>query len=176
MIDSNLLKELIFIYGSTTVLSQAFNYFYHTRRANKAFKESKRKLVYRDLSAASYSDLEDLADSVKLSNKTTVLLSSIPILQILLTITNINSDPNYLRRYYNSKIEEINTQEIEIRKDLLRKLKKIKNLPHPIEERLKDKEYLPSEEDYRTVLDYNNSEVIVKTKKLTITRKNNDSK
>jgi hypothetical protein len=58
----------------------------------------------------------------------------------------------------------------------LKKIKKANNLPSYIEEKLKDKEYLPSEEDYRTVLDYNNSDVIVKTKKLTITRKNNDSK
>ena len=176
MIDSNLLKELIFIYGSTTVLSETFNYFYHTRRANKAIKESERNLVYKDLSTSSYLDLSNLRSEVKLSNKIATVLSAIPVLQVLYTINNITADPKYLPRFYNSKIEEINAHEIRTRMAFLKKIKKTNNLPSYIEEKLKDKEYLPSEEDYRSVLDYNNSEVIVKTKKLTIIRKNNGSK
>lgn len=176
MIDSNLLKELIFIYGSTTVLSESFNYFYHTRRVNKAITEGERNLVYKDLSTSSYLDLSDLKKTIKLSNKIAAVLSAIPFVQIIYTINNIKADPNYLNRYYNSKIEEINAHEIRTRMVFLKKIKKANNLPSYIEEKLKDKEYLPSEEDYRTVLDYNNSDFIVKTKKLTITRKNNDSK
>ena len=176
MIDSNLLKELVFIYGSTTVLSQAFNYFYHIRRANKAIKDSERNLVYKDLSTPSYIDLSDLRNTVKLSNKIAVVLSAVPVVQVFYTINNINADPNFLYRFYNSKIEEINVLETAVRKDMLRKMKKIGNFPHPIEEKLKDSKYLPSEEDYRDVLNYNNSSTIVKSKNLTIIRKNNNSK
>lgn len=172
----NLIKELVFIYGSTTTLSMVFNYLYHTRRAKKAIKESERNLVYKDLSTASNIDLTDLKDTIKLSNVIAMVFSVIPVLQVFYTINNINADPNYLKKYYDIRINEINDQEIEIRKDFLNKIRKIQNLPHPLEERLKDKDYLPSEADYIDVLNYNNSDIIVKTKSLTIVKKNNDSK
>lgn len=176
MNNIDLLKELGIIYGSTTVISLAFNYFYHTRRAKKALKEGERNLVYRDLSTENNLNLSELRNSMKLSNKIAMLLSTVPVLQVFYTIKNINADPNYLNHYYNNYIEKINEQEILIRKGYLRKIKKLKNVPNTIEERLKDKEYLPSESEYREVLDYNNSDVIVRHKNLTIIRKRNDSK
>ena len=172
----DLLRELIIIYGSTTVISLIFNHFYHTRRAKKAFKESKRNLVYKDLSSETSTCLSELKESMKLSNKISMILSTIPLLQIVYTITNITRDPDFLKYYYNSHIEEINKLELETRKDMLAKIKKIKNVPNTIEERLKDKEYLPSEEDYREVLDFNNSDIIVRHKNLTIAKKRKDSK
>ena len=172
----DLLRELGIIYGSTTVISLAFNYFYHTRRAKKALKEGERNLVYKDLSTSAYLNLSDLRESMKLSNKIAMVLSTVPVLQVFYTINNITKDPNYLKRYYNDYIEQINEQELLIRTGYLRKIRKIKNVPCTIEEKLKDEKYLPSETDFQEVLDYNNSDVIVKHKNLTITRKRNNSK
>ena len=176
MSNLNLIKELVVIYGSTTVLSVAFNYFYHTRRSIKAFKESERNLLYKNLSTKTYLNLSELKKSMKLSNKIAMLFSTIPVLQVFYTINNITADPNYLNHYYNDKIEEINEQEVAVRKDLLRKIKKIKDVPNTIEKRLTDKEYLPSEEEYREVLNYSKSDVIVKHKHLTISKRKDDYK
>lgn len=166
-----LLRELVAVYGSTTVVSLIFNYFYHVRRANKAFKESKRELVYKHLSTESYLSLSSVRTSKKLSNIIAMVLATVPVVQVFYTISNINADPNYLRRYYESKIEEINNLEVDIRKELLKRIKNAKSIPEPIEEKLKNEEYLPTEEDYRDVLNHNCANEYAKVKSVHLMRK-----
>ena len=176
MNNINLFRELIIVYGSTTVVSLIFNYFYYTRRANKALKEGERNLVFKDLSTTSSMSLSGLRDAVKSSNKLNTLYSLLPVAQVFHTINNINEDPDKLKNLYNECIEEINKQELLERKCFLRKIKKLNDVPTSIKEKLKDDKYLPSETEYIEALDYNNSDIIVKTKNLTIIRRKGNSK
>lgn len=142
------IKELAIIYGSTTISSLVFNKFYYTNRINKAYIESERKLVYKDLSSISNKELEKVKDFCKIEKIVTFLMSVTPVANIPYTINNIKRNQSDYNEFFNLRIDEINKRELEVRKKFLEEMKTTRIIPEDIKEKLQDNDYLPSEEDY----------------------------
>lgn len=175
MNNIDLIRELIIIYGSTTVSSLLFNKIYFRDKNKIAYNNSKRNLKYRDLCLKNCVALTNLKEIYKLANKLSYILSVIPIWQIFYTIDNIKDNGEHCKEFFDEKIEEINKQELIIRKQFLEQIKDIKKIPEEIKIKLADSEYLPSEDDYRKVVNYNRPKVIVNTKNLKIIRRTNEN-
>ena len=155
MCNFNLLRELIIIYGSASLSSLLFNELYFIRKTKKAYFQTRRKLKYRDLSVKSSRALYRHDFLFKETLKISRITSLIPILQIIYTSKNILDPQEVYNARFEGNINLINDEEIKIRKEFLKKIKESNVIPMEIEEKMKEEGYLPSEEDYRKVLDCN---------------------
>lgn len=152
---NNFLRELIIIYGSTSLSSLLFNIVYYNNRIENAFKDSKRKLVYKDLSLANSVDLANLRKFCNFQKKVSMIMSIIPVVNVPYTISSIITNKRLYNNFFDKKIEEINKNELILRKRFLEEIKNSKRIPISIKEKIEDKEYLPNEEEYFLVRSLN---------------------
>ena len=172
--NSEIIKQLIAIYGSTTVTSLLFNKHYFRKRNKIAFDKSKRNLKYRDLSLESTLMLDNVRSVYKLADKVSIFLSAVPVIQVFYTISNIMATDDKFSNYFDDKIAEINQAEISIRKDYLEQIRRSRIIPENIKSKLEDEDYLPNEEEYDEVMVANASRII--TEKVLKLVKNDDKK
>lgn len=172
---SDFLRELLIIYGSTTISSIIFNSYYFNKKNKIAFDQSKRKLKYKDLSLKSNIALENLKESYKIANKLCLILSTIPIYQLFHTARNITSSQEEYNIIYDEEIDIINKEELLERKKFLKQLKKLNVIPDDIKEKLEDENYLPSESELKKVLILNKPKTIINNKNLKIIRRTPES-
>ena len=161
--DINLLKELIIIYGCTTISSLIFNELYFVRKTKKAYKKTRRKLKYKDLSSNCSNALNRHDILFKQTLKISRFTSFLPILQIKYTCKNILDDQKVYDARFEKDIDYINDEEIRIRREFLEKIKNSNIIPDDIQAKMKTEDYLPSELDYRKVLNCNKPKKLLKT-------------
>lgn len=154
MDNFTLLKELLTIYGGTTVFSLIFNRIYFKNRIQKAYDQSKRKIKYKELSMECSEDLSVLKSLCKSEKALCTFCSVIPIFQVLYTMRNIYLKPEDFNEFFDEMIEEINIKELNKRREYLEEMKQEKVLPLDIKEKINEEEYLPNEEDFLKVLIY----------------------
>lgn len=149
-----LLRELLVIYGATTLSSMICNGIYYNKRIKKSFEDSKRKLKYKELCSASNEELKNVKRFCDYEKRMAMLFSSIPFYQLVFTINNILLDQKAFDEFFDKRIDCVNTIELLARKKFLREIKKSNDIPKDIEEKLKDKEYLPNEDEFLEVIVY----------------------
>lgn len=171
------LRNLAIIYGSTTIASLLFNKIYFYDVYKEAYEKSKRKLVYRDLSVANGVDLARLHKYMTTKKNQSFIYASIPIFQVLYTISIICTDKNVYKRYFEKETDRINKNELYTRKLFLNEIKKANTIPIEIQSKLEDEKYLPNEEEYFYVKYLNNKKDNKEPleKKLNLLRKDNDT-
>ena len=152
---NEIIKYMLMVYGSTTVASIICNEKYFIKKYTKAFKQSKRKLKFRELSTGPKVAMERVDESFKTGKLLSRFCSLVPIFQVIYTAKNINDSQEKFNAGFNEDIELINYEEECARKRYLGMIKQAENLPEDISKRLKDENYLPSESEYRKVLDLN---------------------
>lgn len=159
---NDILKEVIIIYGSTVVSSIVFNTIYYSKRVEEAYNNSKRKLVYKDLSLSNSADLANLKRICKYEKKGAILASFIPVINVPYTISSIITRKDFYNEFFDKKIEEINKNELILRKRFLEEMKQSENVPFHIQRKFDDEEYLPNEEDYYLVRALNRKKLVKK--------------
>lgn len=146
---SEILKSIGIIYGSTTISSLLFNYIYYDRRIKKAFKNSKRKLKYKDLNLINKRDLKRLKNFCRFEKFCSIVFSSLPIVQFKFTKLNILRDPSKYEKFFDKQIEKINEEEIRTRREFLEEMYNEKEIPEDVMYKINNiTDYLPSEDDY----------------------------
>ncbi len=150
----NLIKEVLFIYGGTTITSLIFNKLYYNDRIQKAFDGSKRKLKFRDLSASSKEDLKRIKDFCDVEKIISTFFSIIPFYQVYNSITNITLEQEMFDDFFDDAIKDINKKELEARKNYLMEMKKMKELPLDLRDRVNEEDYLPNQEEFLKALVY----------------------
>lgn len=149
-----LLKELLALYGATTIPSLIFNRIYYKNRIQKAYDQSKRKITYKELSMECNEDLSALKSLCKSEKALSTFCSIIPVFQIFYTIRNIYINTDDFNDFFDEKMEEINNKELNMRLKYLETIIKEKDLPQDVKENMNKDEYLPDEEEYLKVLVY----------------------
>ncbi len=157
-----ILKELLIIYGSTTVSSLLFNKLYYIDRIQKSFKNSQRKLKYKDLSLKCEMDLQNVKDYCYAEKIISRIASCIPLFQILFTVSNIRRDKELYNEFFDERMEKINIDEAYERKRFLIEIKEAKIIPPDIRTRLEDEQYMPSENEYNRVKRLNRTRKVLK--------------
>lgn len=152
---NEVLRELIIIYGATTISSLVCNQLYFKRKNKEAFTQSKRKLKYRNLCTKCSLALNDLEKEYKMDNLVSDFLSVVPVLQVINTVANIIEPQEDLNKSFDEGIEYINKEELIARREFLTSIKKAKFIPIDIKLKLEDEDYLPSEEEHRYVMKLN---------------------
>ena len=152
---NEIIKYMLMVYGSTTVASIICNEKYYIKKYTKAFKQSKRKLKFKELSTGPSIAMNRVDESFKTGKLLSRFCSLVPIFQVIYTVKNINDSQEKFNADFNEDIELINYEEESARKRFLSAIKQYKKLPEDISEKLKDEDYLPSEKEYRKVLDLN---------------------
>ena len=149
---NEVLRELIIIYGATTISSLVCNQLYFKRKNKEALTQSKRKLKYRNLCTKCTLALDALEKEYKMDNYVSDFLSIIPVLQVINTVANIIEPQEDLNKSFDEGIEYINKEELIARREFLESIKKAEFIPMDIKIKLKDEDYLPSEEEHRYVM------------------------
>ena len=152
---NEVLRELIIIYGATTISSLVCNQIYFKRKNKEAFTQSKRKLKYRNLCTKCSLALDDLEKEYKMDNLVSDFLSVVPVLQVINTVANIIEPQEDLNKSFDEGIEYINKEELIARREFLTSIKEAKFIPIDIKLKLEDEDYLPSEEEHRYVMKLN---------------------
>ena len=132
-----LLQAIGITYGSTTVASLIINSIYYNGRINKAFKKSKRKLKYKELSLIGQREIDRIKQFCRMEKLLSIIVSSIPILQIEWTILNLQRDKEIYKEYFLEKIDHVNTVETNVRKELLEDLRN-REVPEDIRIKMQD--------------------------------------
>ena len=154
----NIIKEMLIIYGSTTIASLDFNKLYYIDEYKKAYENSKRKIVYRDLTMINKRDIDRLKEEIKTKKKISIFLSILPIFQVFYTVSAIYTDKRIYSGYFDERMEQINENEKTARTRFLKEIKQSKIIPEDIKEKLKDKDYLPGEAEFYIVRHENEKE------------------
>lgn len=149
---NDIIRELIIIYGATTISSLVCNQLYFKRKNKEALTQSKRKLKYRNLCTKCTLALDDLEKEYRMDNYVSDFLSIVPVLQVINTVANIIEPQEDLNKSFDEGIEYINKEELIARREFLESIKKAKFIPMDIKIKLKDEDYLPSEEEHRYVM------------------------
>ena len=149
---NDIIRELIIIYGATTISSLVCNQLYFKRKNKEALTQSKRKLRYRNLCTKCTLALDTLEKEYKMYNYVSDFLSIVPVLQVINTVANIIEPQEDLNKSFDEGIEYINKEELIARREFLESIKKAEFIPMEIKTKLKDEDYLPSEEEHRYVM------------------------
>ena len=143
-----ILKRFLIFYGSTAVSSLLVNKIYYINRIKRSFEKSKRNLKYRDLTLINDRDLKRIKRFCEVEKIGSIFMSIIPFVNIRFTALNTLRNKQEYDDFFNKKIDEINKQELKMRKEFLESMKTEKVIPEDIKKKMEDENYLPNEEEY----------------------------
>lgn len=134
-------------YGATTIASLIANQIYYNGRINKAYKDSKRSLKYKELSLKGQREIDRIKEFCRMEKLLSIIVSMIPLYQIEWTILNIQRNSKQYDEFFLEKIDNVNKVETSVRKELLEDLRS-REVPEDIRIKMQDENYLPTEEDF----------------------------